>query len=580
MSEVSPEKDELKQVTTGSEAVKTKSSWTSFFLQSHRPVLENEESAWIWFDVANSCYATVALATFLPLVLNSYARTHAWTISGLAKPPTCGDLASPYSTPCIECRIGEGDLLCSGAGTGKTNCVELSVPTIGGVNPTSFAFLVISLSCISQLITFALFGLHADHTERRRELLLASSLLGAGSIVTLAFFPEGEGSAKYLLAALVTVVSNTSFGMAQVFYNAYLPLIAKDKADVNGEDENNVQNTISSHALAGGYWAGVLGLILSIGVLVATGGMAKGATEYQISSSFRWATVLSGVWWFIGTLLTIPRLQSRPSKELLPFSWTYSLAAFGRTIKFTYNKLPKTGLFMILYFFYSDGYSTIAGLGLLYARLDMCAETSTLFVVAMEAPLCAALGNYLFLWISRKYKYSNRTMVVLILALVAVLPFWGLLGYFSNSIGFRNYWEVYLLGAWFGFCLGAIQNFSRTLFIELTPSSRENEYFAFYELTDKGSSWLGPLVVSGLASLGSGTLRLAFAYILFMTLAPAIFIHYLDLEAAKAALKEVELADQYAAPKEEEAAVEITQVATKDTQVATNEVDEVQEKLI
>jgi len=275
-----------------------------------------------------------------------------------------------------------------------------------------------------------------------------------------------------------------------------------------------------------------------------TGGMKKGATEYEISSSFRWATVLSGIWWFIGTLLTIPRLQPRPSKEFIPFNWTYSLAAFGKTISFTYNKLPVTGCFMILYFFYSDGYSTIAGLGLLYARLDMCAETSTLFVVAMEAPLCAAFGNYLFLWISRKYKLTNRTMVVAILCMVAVLPFWGLLGYVSNSIGFRNYWEVYLLGAWFGFCLGAIQNFSRTLFIELMPSSRENEYFAFYELTDKGSSWLGPMVVSGLAAVGHGTLRLAFAYILLMTLVPAIFIHRLDLEAAKAALKEVETEDQ------------------------------------
>jgi len=521
-----------------------KSGWKSFFLQSHRPALENEESAWIWFDVANSCYATVALATFLPLVLNSYATTHAWTASGLLKPPACGDLTSPYSTPCIECRIGEGDLLCTGAGTGKTNCVDLNVPTIGGINPTSFAFLIISLSCISQLITFALFGLHADHTEKRRELLLASSLLGAGSIMFLAFFPQEEGSAKYMLAALITIVSNTAFGLAQVFYNAYLPLISKDKAAITGADENEVENTISSHALAGGYWAGVVGLILSIGILVLTGGMKKGATEYEISSSFRWATVLSGVWWFIGTLLTIPRLQPRPSKEVIPFSWTYSLAAFGKTISFTYNKLPVTGWFMILYFFYSDGYSTIAGLGLLYARLDMCADTGTLFVVAMEAPLFAAVGNYLFLWISRKYKLSNRAMVVSILGLVAVLPFWGLLGYLSDSIGFRNYWEAYLLGAWFGFCLGAIQNFSRTLFIEFIPSSRENEFFAFYELTDKGSSWLGPLVVSGLASVGGGTLRLAFVYILFMTLVPAIFIQQLDLEAAKAALKQVEKEDQ------------------------------------
>ena len=517
---------------------------TNFFLQTHRPVLENEESAWIYFDFANSCYATVALATFLPLVLNSYATTHAWTESGLVKPPNCDDLTTAYSEACLECRIGEGDLLCSGPGSGKTNCENLEVPTISGVSPTSFAFLIISLSCISQLIMFSIFGLHGDQTANRKSLLMAASLVGAGSVLFFAILPTGEHSIKYIVAAVITVVSNTAFGLAQVFYNAYLPLIAADKSKETGEKEEDIQNTISSHALATGYFSGVLGLILSIAVVFLAGGIASGATEYEISSAFRWAVVLSGLWWFCGSLLTIPRLQSRPAKIVKEFSWTHSMAQFGRTIVFTYRKLPETFAFMILYFAYSDGYSTIAGLGLLYARLDMCASTTTLFIVAMEAPLCAGIGNFLFLWISRKYEMTNRSMVVAILLFVSVLPFWGLLGYVSNTIGFRNQWEVYLLGAWFGFCLGAIQNFSRTLFIELMPQSRENEYFAFYELTDKGSSWLGPLVVSALANTGGKTLRMAFVYILFMTLVPAFFLNRLDMVKAMKDLKIVEVEEE------------------------------------
>lgn len=133
---------------------------------------------------------------------------------------------------------------------------------------------------------------------------------------------------------------------------------------------------------------------------------------------------------------------------------------------------------------------------------------------------------------------SNRNMVVIVLGIIAFLPFWGLLGYVTDAIGFRSMWEGYLLGAYFGFCLGAIQNFTRTFFCELIPKSRESEFFSFYELTDKGSSWLGPMVVSGLAS--TGTLRLAFAYILFMTAVPAFFLWKLDLEAGKAAVAAVD----------------------------------------
>jgi MFS transporter, UMF1 family len=527
----------------------TSTSWIDCVLHRDRNPLDNEASAWIGFDVANSCYATVSLATFLPLVLNSYATTQAWVASGRDKPPMCGDITN-YAVSCIECRVGEGDLLCTGPGTGRTNCIDLDTPNLsGGINPTSFAFLIISLSCISQLIAFMLFSETADHTDNRKGLLMTSSLVGSLSIILFAFFPESEGSAKYILAALITIISNTAFGMAQVYYNAYLPLISEDLLDKTndsdsdskskfGETLDDIENTLSSYALAGGYWAGVIGLILSIIVLMLSGGMAKDATEYEISSSFRWAIVLSGFWWFFGTLYTIPRFQQRPNIPK-PFEWLGSIKQFKKTISNTYELMPKTFTYLILYFAYSDGYSTIAGLGLLYARLDMCANTTSLFIIAMEAPFAAALGNFFFLWLSRKYNYSNKTMVVMILCVVSFLPFWGILGYFTNAIGFRNSWEAYALGAWFGLCLGAIQNFSRTLFIEMIPKSCENEYFAFYELTDKGSSWLGPLVVSALAA-GKGTLRVSFIYILIMTLIPAYFLSRIDVNQAKEDTKKYE----------------------------------------
>ena len=75
--------------------------------------LIRERKAWIGYDFANSCYATVAIATFLPLVLNAYAEAEAW--QGKSKPKMCDKLEEAYSEKCLECRVGEGNLLCSGA---------------------------------------------------------------------------------------------------------------------------------------------------------------------------------------------------------------------------------------------------------------------------------------------------------------------------------------------------------------------------------------------------------------------------------------------------------------------------------
>ena len=41
--------------------------------------------------------------------------------------------------------------------------------------------------------------------------------------------------------------------------------------------------------------------------------------------------------------------------------------------------------------------------------------------------------------------------------------------------------------------LGGSQALSRSLFSQLIPAGKEGEYYGFYEISDKGTSWLGPL---------------------------------------------------------------------------------------
>lgn len=58
----------------------------------------------------------------------------------------------------------------------------------------------------------------------------------------------------------------------------------------------------------------------------------------------------------------------------------------------------------------------------------------------------------------------------------------------------RSVWQFLALTAVIGTVLGGTQALSRSLFSHLVPRDREAEYFAFYEVSDKGTSWLGPLV--------------------------------------------------------------------------------------
>ena len=69
-------------------------------------------------------------------------------------------------------------------------------------------------------------------------------------------------------------------------------------------------------------------------------------------------------------------------------------------------------------------------------------------------------------------------------------------------------WQFYLLAVAIALVLGGSQALSRSLFSRLIPAGREAEYFGFYEISDSGTSWLGPLLF-GLAYQLTGSYRSA-----------------------------------------------------------------------
>jgi MFS transporter, UMF1 family len=101
-------------------------------------------------------------------------------------------------------------------------------------------------------------------------------------------------------------------------------------------------------------------------------------------------------------------------------------------------------------------------------------------------------------------------LIVQITALVGAL----FLGRLSNSIGAKKVilltlviWTVMVIityalpsgqqnpylviAAGIGFVLGGSQALSRSLYSQVIPRSREAQYFSFYEISERGTSWLG-----------------------------------------------------------------------------------------
>ena len=79
--------------------------------------------------------------------------------------------------------------------------------------------------------------------------------------------------------------------------------------------------------------------------------------------------------------------------------------------------------------------------------------------------------------------------------------------------------------------LGGTQALSRSLFSQMIPKGREGEYFSLYEISDKGTSWLAPLIF-GLALQFTGSYRLAILSLLVFFIAGLVILLRVDVDRA------------------------------------------------
>jgi UMF1 family MFS transporter len=68
--------------------------------------------------------------------------------------------------------------------------------------------------------------------------------------------------------------------------------------------------------------------------------------------------------------------------------------------------------------------------------------------------------------------------------------------------------QFYALAAGIGLVLGGTNALSRSLFSQMIPPGREAQYFSLYEVGERSTSWLGPLVFAGVGQ-ATGSFRLA-----------------------------------------------------------------------
>jgi MFS-type transporter involved in bile tolerance (Atg22 family) len=202
---------------------------------------------------------------------------------------------------------------------------------------------------------------------------------------------------------------------------------------------------------------------------------------------------LSCAWWIGFGFLSFYYIQVRRSAPKPPDQTyvTAGLQKLGKTMRQA-KRLPNTFRFLIAFWLFSDGMYTFAIAAALFAIDVLGATALELILLYLCVLLNSALGSYLlskfhhrFRWTTLRGMIWTTLVVVCLVTSYARIP--GLL---------TTYPELYVLGSIYGVQMGSVQSFTRVMLGRMTPPGHEAEFFSLYEVTNKGTSWLGPIAVA------------------------------------------------------------------------------------
>jgi MFS transporter, UMF1 family len=305
---------------------------------------------------------------------------------------------------------------------------------------------------------------------------------------------------------LLFVIANVAFGAAEVIYNSFLPEIAPP-----GD-----RDTVSSKGYAYGYIGGGVLLALNLALFLSAGKI--GITE---GLAVRISLCSAGVWWAVFTIPTLIALHNRgPAHRLARGQNAVATAVrqLAHTIK-EVGRYPQTAIFLIAYLLYNDAIQTVIALSSQFGSDELKIPQAQLTLTILMVQFVAFFGALGFNWVASKTS-AKRAVVASLIVWIAVVIY---IMWVKTTVAF------FLMAAIVALVLGGSQALSRSLFAQLVPKGQEAEYYSVYEVTDKGTSWICPIVF-GLALQFTKSFRLAILSLVFFFVAGLLILLKVNVE--------------------------------------------------
>jgi UMF1 family MFS transporter len=425
---------------------------------------------WKMYDWANSAFSTVIV----------------------------GALYGPYLTEITQRVVGE-------------NGTVFELGPLGTITAKSFFPTCVSVAVFLQVFLLPILGSVADYSNLKKKMMALFCYIAVAA-TCLMFFVTGR---LYWLGGLLFIIANLGFGAAVVFYNSFLN-------DITTEDQ---RDKVSSRGFAYGYLGG--GLLLGVCFLLVNNAARFGLETLM---AVRLSLLATGLWWGGFALISFARLKSRAAEKSLPSGKSYLTVGFaelGRTFR-ELARLRQTLRYLIGYLFYNDGIQTVISMSSvllaqeLFIARGLETDQSFLLGIFLMVQFVAIFGALIFERLAYAITTKRAILVSLVLWCGVVIYVYGFLQTTTQA------WGVAVVIA---IVLGGSQALSRSLFSRMIPKGREASFFGLYEVSERGTSWLGPLLFGAVVA-ATNSYRQAILSLIILFVVGTIILYLTDTDRA------------------------------------------------
>jgi len=369
------------------------------------------------------------------------------------------------------------------------------------IDARSYWSYLISLSVILQVLFLPIVGAIADYGRKKRECLAATAYLGALATAAM-FFLHGN---QYHWGGALFLIANVSFGASIVVYNSFLPEIAPPEQ----------RDAVSSRGWGIGYLGG--GLLLALNLALYQNAARIGLTE---GLAVRISLSSAGIWWGLFTIPTLITLRNRGAMRALTPGQRAIRATLGQ-LRGTVREIlryPQTTAFLIAYLLYNDAIQAVLALAAQFGNDELKIPVSQLTLAILMVQFVGFFGAIGFQWIAARTGAKRAILASLVLWTATLI-------YIYAEV--KTTLDFFVAAAVIALVMGGSQALSRSLFAQLIPQGKEAEYFSIYEVSDKGTSWLCPMLF-GLALQFTRSYRMAILSLIVFFIAGLIGLLRVD----------------------------------------------------